>query len=123
MRTEESKIGMGMMSEMMKNMMQNMMKDSGSMPEMCMKMMEQMMGSMAESAKNASYATPEMRGLFEEWLKNLEAEVIEFVKEKGKATPNDISEKLKISKDSIIFLIAKLAKEGKLTIGEIKIAQ
>lgn len=122
MKNEEPKMGMGMMSEMMKNMMQNMMKEGGSMPEMCMKMMEQMMGSMSESARVASYATPEMRGLFEEWLKNLEAEVIEFVKEKGRATPSDISEKLKISKESIIFLIAKLAGEGKLVIGEIKVA-
>ncbi len=122
MKTEEPKMGMGMMSEMMKNMMQNMMKESGSMSDMCTKMMEQMMGSMSESARVASYDTPEMKGLFEEWLMNLEAEVIDFVKEKGKATLSDIAEKLKISKDSIIFLIGKLAREGKLTIGEIKVA-
>mgnify|MGYP001465272869 CR=1 FL=1 len=140
MKEQETKMNMGMMSEMMQNMMQNMMKGGGnmpemmqnmmqnmmkgnmSMPEMCMKMMEKMMGSMSESAKVASYATPEMRTLFEEWLKNLETEVIEFVKEKGKATPEDIATKLKISTDSVIFLIAKLVREGKLSIGEIKVA-
>ncbi|HOJ72103.1 MAG TPA: hypothetical protein PK864_10330 [Syntrophorhabdaceae bacterium] len=138
MKEQETKMGMGMgmMSEMMQNMMQNMMKGGGnmpemmqnmmkgnmSMPEMCMKMMEQMAGSMNESAKAASYATPEMRTLFEEWLKNLETEVVEFVKEKGKTTPSDIAAKLKVSTDSVIFLIAKLTREGKLTIGEIKVA-
>jgi len=117
MNPEGAKMGMGMMAEMMKNMM----KESGNMPDMCMKMMEQMMGSMSESIKVASYATPEIRGLFEEWLKNLEVEVIEFVEEKGKATPSDISEKLKISEESVVFLIARLAKEGKLKIGEISV--
>jgi len=118
MKNDEAKMGMGMgmMSEMMQNMMKGM---GGNMPEMCMKMMEQMAGSMNESVKATSYATPEMRGLFEEWMQNLEEEVTAFVRDKGKATPSDIAKKLKISEESTLFLVGKLAREGKLTIPEI----
>lgn len=119
---EETKMGMGMMPEMMQAMMQNMMKGANTMPEMCMKMMEQMMSSISESAKATSYSTPEMRGLFEEWLKNIEEEIISFVKEKGKASPEDIASKLKVSKESALSVIGKLAKEGKLKIDEVKVA-
>jgi predicted HTH transcriptional regulator len=119
MKAEGAKMGINMMAEMMRNMMQSMMKEGEGMPEMCLKMMEQMW-STTESARIGYYATPEIIGLFEDWLKNLEKELIEFVKEKGKTTPSEISEKLKISKESVVFLIAKLAREGKLEIGEVR---
>jgi hypothetical protein len=83
MKAEGTKMGMNMMAEMMRNMMQSMMKEGEGMPEMCLKMMEQMC-STTESARIGYYATPEIMGLFEDWLKNLEKELIEFVKEKGK---------------------------------------
>jgi len=119
MKNDEVKMGMGM--GMMSEMMQNMMKGTGSMPEMCMKMMEQMMGSMSESAKATSYATPEIRALFEEWTRAVEDEIIAFVKEKGKVKPSDIATKLKISEESALFLVGKMAREKKLIIGEISI--
>jgi len=113
---ENTKAGMGMMQEMM----QNMMKGTGSMPEMCAKMMQQMMGSATESANAKSFTTPEMKGLFEEWARALEEEVIAFVKEKGRTNPSDIAAKLKISEESVLFLVGKLAREGKIIIGEIR---
>lgn len=118
MKNDEATMGMGM--GMMSGMMQNMMKGmGGDMPEMCMKMMEQMTGSMNESVQATSYATPEMCGLFEDWMQNLAEEVVAFVREKGRATPSDIAKKLKISEESTLFLVGKLAREGKLVIGEI----
>ncbi len=125
MKGEEKTMGMGMMSDMMQTMMQNLMKGgaiSGGMTDMCIKMMEQMRSFMQESTYASSYATNEIRGLFEEWLKNVEEEIIGFVKEKGKASPEDIASKLKVSKESTLFFIGKLAREGKLSIGEIAIA-
>lgn len=126
MRGEETKMGMGMMYDMMQYMMQNMMKGKDGMsfvmPEMCMKMMEQMTASMRESDFTTSYGTAEMRTLFEEWLKNIEEETLSFIKEKGKVSPDDVASRLKISKESALFLIWKLAREGKLTIGEIRTA-
>jgi len=122
MKNDEAKMGMGMgmMSEMMQNMMKGM---GGDMPEMCMKMMQQMSGSVAEASNIAALATPEIRGLFEEWARSLEEEIITFVKEKGKANPSDIAAKLKISEESALFLVGKLAREEKLVIGEIGVPE
>lgn len=120
MKNDDAKMGMGMMQDMMQNMMQGM---GGSMPEMCIKMMQQMTGSVTEAAHIASFSTPEMRGLFEEWARSLEGEIITFVKEKGKANPSDIAAKLKVSEESVLFLVGKLAREGKLAIGEIRVSE
>lgn len=105
--------GMGMMQDMMKGM--------GGMPDMCMKMMKQMTDPVTETESTTSFATPEIRGLFEEWVKILEEEIMAFVKEKEKTNLSDISAKLKISKESTLFFIGKLAREGKLTLGEISV--
>jgi hypothetical protein len=118
MKNENVKMGMGMMEDMM----QSMMKGAGGMPEMCMKMMQQMT-SAGEGANAGGFASPEMRGLFEEWERGLEEELIKFVKDSGKTTPSDISAKLKISQDTVLLLVGKLAREGKLIIGGIRVAE
>ena len=66
---------------------------------------------------------PEVRGLFEEWAKAVEEEILAFLKEKGKANPSDISAKLSISEESALFFIGKMAREGKITLGEIRIGK
>ena len=40
-----------------------------------------------EIGRLAGFASPELRGLFEEWVKALEGEVVEFLKEKGSCPP------------------------------------
>jgi hypothetical protein len=119
MKQEETRMGMGMMQDMM----QNMMKGMGGMPDICMKMMQQMAGSVTETAGIAFFATPEIRGLFEEWARALEEEIIAFVKEKQRTSPPDIAAKLKISEESVLFFIGKMAREGKLIIGEIRVSK
>lgn len=107
------KMDMGMMQDMMKNMMKGM----PGMSDMCMKMMQQMMGSATDTANIAS---SEMKGLFEEWLKILEGEIMTFIKEKEKTNPSEIAAQFKLSQDNVLLLIGKLARERKLTIGEIR---
>jgi hypothetical protein len=115
MKNEDTRMGMGMMQDMMKGM--------SGMPEMCIKMMQQMTGSLTETAGIAFFATPEIRGLFEEWARALEEEIITFVKEKQRTSPPDIAAKLKISEESVLFFIGKMAREGKLIIGEIRVSK
>lgn len=86
-----------------------------------MKMAQQVMGSITGTASIASYATPELRGLFEEWARVLEEEIIAFVKQKEKTSPSDIAANLSISEESVLFLIEKLAREGRLILGEIRV--
>jgi hypothetical protein len=118
MKNENTKMGMGMMEDMM----QSMMKGAGSMPEMCMKTMEQT--TSAGAGANASgFASLEMRGLFEEWQRSLEEELIKCVKDSKKTSPSEIAAKLKISQDTVLLLVGKLAREGKLIIGEIRVVE
>jgi len=86
-----------------------------------MQMCEQMTGTVIEVGRLAGFASPELRGLFEEWVKALEGEVIEFLKEKGRSAPEDLAAKLKLSEESIFFLIGKLVREGKLKITGVKL--
>ena len=86
-----------------------------------MQMGQQMAGAVTESASMASFATPELRGLFEEWVKAVEEEILGFLKEKGSSEPSGIAAKLKISEESVIFLIGKMAKEKKIKITGIKV--
>lgn len=114
--------------DMMKNMMPKMM-GGGSMMEMMrsccggdesegfnpMDMCRKMMTSINHSSELATYATPEIRGLFEEWIAQLDNEVLEFVKKNKLINPEDVAEYLKISKDSAVYLLSRLAQKGTIT--------
>jgi hypothetical protein len=86
-----------------------------------MQMCEQMTGTVIEIGRLAGFASPELRGLFEEWVKALEGEVIEFLKEKGSSPPADLVAQLKLTEESVLFLIGKLVREGKLKITGVKL--
>ena len=79
-------------------------------------MCEQMTGTVVEIGRLSGFASPELRGLFEEWIKALEQEIIEFLKEKGSCSPADLATQLKLSEESVLFLICRLVKEEKLKI-------
>ena len=81
-----------------------------------MRMSQQMAGAVTESASMASFATPEVRGLFEEWAKAVEDEIVAFLKEKGSSEPSEIAVRLKISEESALYFIGKMAREKKLKI-------
>jgi hypothetical protein len=85
-----------------------------------MQMGQQMAGAVTESASMASFATPELRGLFEEWTKAVEEEIVTFLKEKGSSEPSEIAAKLKISEESALFFIGKMARGKKLKIIGVK---
>jgi hypothetical protein len=82
MNKEDRTMNMGAMQDMMKDMMKNM----GGMPDMCAKMMQQMAGAFSGSSNTAPFATPEIGGLFEEWSRTVEEEILAFIKEKGKTS-------------------------------------
>jgi hypothetical protein len=81
-----------------------------------MEMCRGMVGSITKSAELATYATPELRVLFEEWLGQIEAEILEFLKGREAVTPEIVAEQFKLSKDSAVFLLSKMAREGKINI-------
>ncbi|MGQ9655990.1 MAG: hypothetical protein ACUVXD_18195 [Thermodesulfobacteriota bacterium] len=107
---------MEMMEKMMKGdpfPMQTMkaMREQGFSP---MEMCRQMTQAVERASEMAAYATPELRDLFEDWLRQVEEEILAFVSEQGKVNALEIAERLKISEQSAVFLLSKLAREGKI---------
>lgn len=105
-----------MMERMMKGgpfpmqMMKAMMEEGFSPMEMC----RQMTQAVERASEMAAYATPELRDLFEDWLRQVEEEILAFVSEQGRVDALEIAERLKISEQSAVFLLSKLAREGKI---------
>ena len=110
------------MMDMMKNMMGKMMggkkegdeKESGSTGFNPMEMCQKMMMNMGKSGELASYATPELRALFEEWSEQIENEIFNFIKETGSTDPDKLADHFKMSKNSIDLFLARLAKKDKI---------
>jgi hypothetical protein len=109
--------GMGM-PPMMQEMMQKMM---GGMKEFNpMAMCQAMMSSVSKSAEMAAYATPEVRTLFEEWTRSVEEEVLTILKAQGQMDLNQLAARLKVNPESALYFLAKLVRDGKVTISGIR---
>lgn len=108
--------GMGMppmMQELMQKMMAGM-KDFNPMA-MC----QAMMTSVSKSAELAAYATPEVRGLFEEWARSVEEEVEAALREAGQLDLDQLAARLKVSQESALYFLGRLVREGKASISGI----
>lgn len=68
----------------------------------------------------AAYATPEVRTLFDEWARSVEAEVLSALKAKGPLDLAALASALQISPESALYFLGKLVREGKATIGSIR---
>ena len=73
-----------------------------------------LMNKVAQSGQLQSVADPEVLVLFEDWLEELEAEVVALVKKTGTLEPNVLGNKLGVSEAGVSFLMTKLIREGKL---------
>jgi DNA-binding transcriptional MerR regulator len=113
MSAEEKK---GMMRDMMQKMMEGMsmgdmmstmMGEGGGPMDMC----KDMMASVTKSSEMASFAIPEVRDLFEEWMTEIDEEIIELMQGKDEITPDEIAKELKISKKSAVYFASRLAQK------------
>ena len=73
-----------------------------------------MVSSIRQTHRVAAMATPEVQGLFEDWVEQIEQEMLDFLKDKKAADVKDIAEHFKISKDSAYYFLTKLAQKGKI---------
>lgn len=103
--------GMGMMK-----MMESMLGKGFNPEEMC----RQMVQVVTKAAEMGSYATPEVRALFEDWVEDVEKDILEFIKTKGEVEPKDIASHLRIKEESVLFFITRLARQGKVRITGIR---
>ncbi len=97
-------------------MMEKMMGEGCSPMDICKQMFEGLRGNKELAVSDA----PELKELFEEWVKSMETSVLGFVKGKKRVSPQDIADHLNISLESSVFLINKLTLQGKLKIGSIE---
>jgi len=111
----EDKGGMPPMMGMMKEMMGEMGETFNPM-EMCKHMME----TVSTTATMAGFATPEVRALFDDWVTQVEGEVLSIVKQKGEVNPWAIAQELKISEDSALYFISKLIRDKKVQVTAIQ---
>lgn len=107
---------------MMKKMMGNGMPMMGMMRKMMgdsedfnpMKMCKTMMSTMQKVSEIAFYATPEIRGMFEEWTESVESEIYQFISDKEKIDRKEIAGHFKISENAAQFFLNHLAASGRI---------
>lgn len=103
----------GHMKDMMSRMMGGGEAGEGQAPwDMCRRMFD----SVGKAADLASFATPEVRGLFEEWAAQIEEEILQFVKESKSADADQIAARFKLSKNSASYFLARLSRQGKISL-------
>jgi predicted HTH transcriptional regulator len=78
---------------------------------MCQKLVDRV----AQAKQLVAVADPELLPLFEDWLDELEAEVISLAQEQAALTAKDLDAKLGLSHRGATFLLSKLQREGKLS--------
>jgi hypothetical protein len=118
-----SMMGGGSGSPMM-NMMSMMMGGKGmgdkngneGQNEMPWDMCKKMMSSMNKTSELATFATPEVRQLFEEWSAQIEEEILNYMRESKVTETKKIAEHFKLSKDSVTYFLTKLAAKGKINL-------
>jgi len=79
-------------------------------------MSKEVLATIHHSYELASYATPELRGLFNDWLGEIEVRVMDFVNSRKRIDPQELAAHFKLTTESIIFMLGKLAREGKITL-------
>ncbi|MHB1654489.1 MAG: hypothetical protein ACYCVD_18760 [Desulfitobacteriaceae bacterium] len=86
-------------------------------------MYRQMTQSVTKSAEMGSYATPEIRDLFEDWVSEVEKEILEFISSSEHVEPKEIGEKLRLKEESVLFFVGRLAQQGKIRISGIQLSK
>jgi predicted transcriptional regulator len=77
-------------------------------------MCQRLVDRVAQSRQLMAVADPELLVLFEDWLDELEHEVLSLVKRPGELNPENLAAKLGLSQRGATFLISKLQRAGKL---------
>jgi hypothetical protein len=117
---------MGMMGRMMGGMMGGgtrtqpggKSQDAEGAAEMPWDMCRKMMGAMTEGTQTARFATPEVRGLFDEWAAQIEEELLQFTKDAGEVDVQKAAEHFRLSRESTIYFLTRLAQKGKIEFGK-----
>ncbi len=78
--------------------------------DMCQSMVEKV----SRSKQLTTIVDPEIFLLFENWLEELEEEVVSFVNKTGETEPHHLAEGCGLSRSGAEFLLTKLKREMKI---------
>ncbi len=81
---------------------------------MPMEMCKDMMSSLHQSHRVANLATPEVQGLFEDWVEQIEQEMVDYLKNKDSVEVHEVANHFKISKESTYYFLTRLAQKEKI---------
>ncbi|TFG74240.1 MAG: hypothetical protein E4H23_12320 [Chrysiogenales bacterium] len=79
-----------------------------------MDMCKKMMAGMGPNRNTESFTTPEIQILFEEWARQMDSEVLGLIESAKEMKIDDMAAQLKISRDSLILFLNRLARQGKI---------
>jgi hypothetical protein len=77
-------------------------------------MCQSLVDKVAQSKQLMSITDPDLLVLFEDWLEELEAEVVSLSKTRGALNADDLASELGLSKRGAAFLMSKLQRDNKL---------
>jgi F420-0:gamma-glutamyl ligase len=77
-------------------------------------MCQSLVDKVAQSKQLKAITDPEILVLFEDWLEELEGEVVSLARAHDGLTADDLATNLGLSKRGATFLISKLKRESKL---------
>lgn len=78
------------------------------------RMCQSLVEKVARSRQLLAVADPELLVLFEEWLEELEEEMISLVREMNSRDPAALARRLGVSPPVAAFLLDKLTREGRI---------
>ena len=78
-------------------------------------MSKEVLAAISHSYELSSYAPPEVQNLFDDRLTEIECLITAFVNRKNQVDPDEVAREFKLKRDSVFFIISKLAREGKIT--------
>ena len=77
-------------------------------------MSKEILSAINHSYELATYSTPELKNLFNDWLCEIEKEILVFLKDKTMVDAEKVAQHLRLERESTIFILNKLAREGQL---------
>jgi hypothetical protein len=77
------------------------------------KMCQSLVEKVAQSKQLQAITDPEILVLFEDWLEELEEEVLSLIKDHGVGNAKELASKLNLTNRGAAFLLSKLKRQGK----------
>ncbi|HFQ81956.1 MAG TPA: hypothetical protein ENK33_11385 [Desulfobacterales bacterium] len=78
-------------------------------------MSREVMAAISYTYDLESYSPSELRSLFDDWLSEIESLVLRFVNSQRQVDPDTIAVHLNLKRSTIIFILGKLAREGRIS--------